>query len=98
MTTNHKISVFNSTKNSFSLMLYVDHGSLGVFTSIFSSLRAQAERGSVLIIPLIPKAGTREYALWHTDIYIYIYMFLSRREMPHLYSYSIGQRRSHVHT
>ena len=30
VTTNHKISVLNSTKNSFSLMQYVDHGSLGV--------------------------------------------------------------------
>ena len=49
---------------------FLDHGSFGVFTSIFSSLRVQAERGCVLIIPFIPKAGTREYALWYTDIYI----------------------------
>lgn len=37
----------------------------------------------------------KEHILWYTDIYIY--MFLPRREMPHLYSYSIGQSSSHVH-
>lgn len=81
------------TKTYFSLMQYVDHRPVRVFSSISSLFRAQAEGGSIFMIPLSQRQekGNMAYCILALNV-------SARSKIPYSCSHAIGQSRSHGDT